>query len=47
MEVHNILFLCYGGYNAPYMKKSAITEYEFAFSLLHSAKLIFLKAKEE
>ena len=36
-----ILSLCYGGHNVPYMKNSTFTEYEFAFLLLHSAKLNF------
>ena len=38
MELHNILCLCYGGYNMPYAKNSTFTEYKFAFLLLHSAK---------
>ena len=41
MEIHNILPLCYGGYNMPYVKNSTFTEYKFAFLLLHSAKLNF------
>ena len=41
MEIHNILSLCYGGYNMSYVKNSTFTEYKFAFLLLHSAKLIF------
>ena len=41
MEIHNILSLYYGGYNMPYVKNSTLTEYRFAFLLLHSAKLIF------
>ena len=41
METHNILFLCYGGFNMPYNKNSTFTEYKFAFLLLQSAKLNF------
>ena len=39
MEIHNILSLCYGGCNMPYVKNSTFTEYKFAFLLLQSAKL--------
>ena len=28
MEIHNILSLCYGGYNLPSLKNSTFTEYE-------------------
>ena len=28
MEIHHILSLFYGGYNIPYAKNSAFTEYE-------------------
>ena len=38
MEIHNILYLCYGVQDMPYMKNTTFTEYEFAFLLLHSAK---------
>ena len=41
MEIHNILSLCYGGYNMPYAKNSTFTEYKFALLLLHSANLNF------
>ena len=41
MEIHNILSLCYGGYNMPYVKNSTFTENKFALLLLHSAKLNF------
>ena len=41
MAIHNILSLCYGGFNIPYVKNSTFTEYKFAFLLLHPAKLNF------
>ena len=41
MEIHNIMSLCYGGYNMLYEKKSTFTQYKFAFLLLHSTKLSF------
>ena len=43
VEIRNILSLCYGGYNMPYVKNSTFTENKFAFLLLHSAKLNFWK----
>ena len=39
MDIHNILALCYGGHNVPYMKIFTFSEYEFAFLLLNSVKL--------
>ena len=42
MGIHNILSLCYGACNMPYLKNSTFTKYEFAFLLLHSANLNFL-----
>ena len=48
IEIHNvILSLRCGGYNMPYVKNSTFSKYKFALLLLHSAKLNFLKAKQE
>ena len=41
MLIHNILCFRYGIYNISCVKNSTFTEYEFAFILLHSAKLNF------